>query len=117
MDSLDTPAFDDDTPTGESTDDAELGRGGIDSRDPNVIGDLVRAIEAIVLVATDPVEPSLMAQLLEIPVEMVESLCVGLADAYEDAGHGFQLARAPVFLTDPKVRAPLSRTTVLSFSP
>ena len=91
MDSLDTPAFDDGSPMDEPFD-AEL-RGGIESRDPNVIGDLVRAIEAIVLVATDPVEPSLMAQLLEIPVEMVESLCVGLADAYEDAGHGFQLAR------------------------
>ena len=91
MDSLDTAAFDGGSPMDEPSD-AKL-RGGIESRDPNVIGDLVRAIEAIVLVATDPVEPSLMAQLLEIPVEMVESLCVGLADAYEDAGHGFQLAR------------------------
>ncbi len=93
MESLNTPAFADDTPAGEMTDDGARGRDGVDSRDPNVIGDLVRAIEAIVMVATDPVEPSLMAQLLEIPVEMVESLCDGLADAYEDAGHGFQLAR------------------------
>jgi segregation and condensation protein B len=93
VESLDTPAFDDDTPEGESTTADATGRGGIDRRDPNVIGDLVRAIEAIVMVATDPVEPSLVAQLLEIPVEMVESLCLGLADAYEDAGHGFQLAR------------------------
>ncbi len=92
MDSQDTPAFDDDPTVGDSTDEPMF-VGGIDRRDPNVIGDLVRAIEAIVMVATDPVEPSLMAQLIEIPVEMVESLCAGLADAYEDAGHGFQLAR------------------------
>ncbi len=63
------------------------------SDDHDVIGDLVRAIEAIVLVATEPVEPGLLAQLLEIPVEMVESLCRGLSAAYADAGHGFQLAR------------------------
>lgn len=97
MESLDTPAFDDGSPVDRSPVDGSVGEephtAGLDRRDPNVIGDLVRAIEAIVMVATDPVEPSLMAQLLEIPVEMVESLCVGLADAYEDAGHGFQLAR------------------------
>lgn len=55
--------------------------------------ELVRAIEAIVLVATDPVEPAMLAQLLEQPVAVVETLCRRLALAYEDAGHGFQLVR------------------------
>ena len=53
----------------------------------------MRAIEAIVLVATDPVPPDLLAQLLELPVATVEQLCQRLADAYDEAGHGFQLVR------------------------
>lgn len=53
----------------------------------------VRAIEAIVLVAPEPVEPQLLAQLLELPVATVEALCRRLAEAYEAAGHGFQLVR------------------------
>ncbi len=53
----------------------------------------VRALEAIVLVATDPVPPTLLAQLLEIPVTEVERLCGELAASYDEAGHGFQLVR------------------------
>jgi segregation and condensation protein B len=53
----------------------------------------VRAIEAIVMVAPEPVEPQLLAQLLELPVATVTALCQRLADAYETAGHGFQLVR------------------------
>jgi segregation and condensation protein B len=55
--------------------------------------ELVRAIEAILLVATEPVPPDLLAQLLEIPASRVEELCRRLGDAYEEAGHGFQLVR------------------------
>ena len=47
----------------------------------------VRAIEAIVMVAPEPVEPQLLAQLLEMPVATVTSLCQRLAEAYEAAGH------------------------------
>jgi segregation and condensation protein B len=53
----------------------------------------VRAIEAIVMVAPEPVEPQLLAQLLEMPVDAVEALCQRLAEVYADAGHGFQLVR------------------------
>jgi segregation and condensation protein B len=53
----------------------------------------VRAIEAIVMVAPEPVEPQLLAQLLEMPVATVTALCQRLAEAYEAAGHGFQLVR------------------------
>lgn len=45
------------------------------------------------LVATDPVEPALLAQLLEQPVTMIVALCERLIEAYDDAGHGFQLVR------------------------
>ena len=37
--------------------------------------------------------PDLLAQLLELPVATVEQLCQRLADAYDEAGHGFQLVR------------------------
>jgi segregation and condensation protein B len=52
-----------------------------------------RALEAIVLVADQPVEPNLLAQLLEVPAARVEELCAELAAAYDAAGHGFVLAR------------------------
>lgn len=53
----------------------------------------VRALEAVILVATEPVPPEQLAELLEIPVVAVERLCSRLAETYEEAGHGFQLAR------------------------
>jgi segregation and condensation protein B len=52
-----------------------------------------RAIEAVVLAATEPVEPRLLAQLVELPVVRVESLCAELAREYEESGRGFVLAR------------------------
>jgi segregation and condensation protein B len=52
-----------------------------------------RAIEAVVLVAQDPVAPELLAQLLEQPVVLVEQWCDDLRHEYEDQGRGFQLAR------------------------
>ena len=52
-----------------------------------------RAIEAIVMVAEAPVEPTLLAQLLELPVERVEELCSELALSYEAEDRGFQLQR------------------------
>jgi len=53
----------------------------------------VRAIEGILMVAMEPVEVGLLAQLLEIPIDVVEELCDQLAVVYEQAGHGFQLVR------------------------
>jgi segregation and condensation protein B len=61
--------------------------------DDNLHPDAVRAIEAVVMVSADPVEPQLLAQLLEVPVATVEALCRRLAETYEEAGHGFQLVR------------------------
>lgn len=53
----------------------------------------VRALEAIVLVASDPVSPELLAEILEIPSDSVVAICESLATAYEEAGHGFQLIK------------------------
>ncbi|MDJ0771253.1 MAG: SMC-Scp complex subunit ScpB [Ilumatobacter sp.] len=54
---------------------------------------LKRAIEAVVLVAHDPVAPELMAQLLEQPVTLVEQWCEELRSGYADEQRGFQLVR------------------------
>ena len=55
--------------------------------------DTVRAIEAIVLVSMEPVPPETLAQLLEQPVVVVDHLCRQLAEAYVEAGHGFELVK------------------------
>jgi segregation and condensation protein B len=53
----------------------------------------VRAIEAILLVAVEPVPTDMLAQLLEQPSATIDRLCGELAAAYADAGHGFELVR------------------------
>ncbi len=52
-----------------------------------------RAIEAIVLVAHDPVPAELLAQLLEAPTTAVEQWCEELAASYAGSGHGFDFVR------------------------
>lgn len=64
-----------------------------ESRSGAIDGQLVRALEAIILVATEPVPADLLAQILEQPLEVVVSLCESLATAYDEAGHGFQLVQ------------------------
>jgi segregation and condensation protein B len=52
-----------------------------------------RAIEAVVLAATEPVEPRVLAELVELPVARVEQLCTQLSAEYDDDRRGFVLAR------------------------
>ncbi len=52
-----------------------------------------RAIEAIIMVAEDPVDPHLLAQLVEVGVSEVDEACRALAAELEMAGRGFQLVR------------------------
>jgi segregation and condensation protein B len=61
--------------------------------DQDLTADVVRALEAILLVAMEPVSVKLLAQLLEQSVATVDTLCEKLAGAYADAGHGFQLCK------------------------
>lgn len=63
------------------------------SDQPELDADTVRAIEAIVLVAMEPVPTETLAQLLEQPLAVIEQLCVGLGEAYAEAGHGFELVK------------------------
>jgi segregation and condensation protein B len=52
-----------------------------------------RAIEAMVMAATEPVHSTVLAQLLELPVDRIDEICNQLAAEYETQGRGFQLAR------------------------
>jgi segregation and condensation protein B len=58
-----------------------------------VASETLRAIEAIVMVADQPVEPNLLAQLLEVPVTRVDELCGELEAAYRNEDRGFELVR------------------------
>jgi segregation and condensation protein B len=52
-----------------------------------------RAIEAVLMVADEPVDPQLLAQLLELSPSRVEELCRGLAESYEYEERGFVLVK------------------------
>ncbi|HEX4904294.1 MAG TPA: SMC-Scp complex subunit ScpB [Acidimicrobiales bacterium] len=52
-----------------------------------------RALEAILLVADEPAEPQLLAQLLEVSPARVEELCAELAARYVTEEHGFVLVK------------------------
>lgn len=66
-----------------------------DSEDmsPLLDASIVQALEAILMVASEPVPPEQLSEILEIPLELVKTLCNSLSTAYEDAGHGFQLVK------------------------
>jgi segregation and condensation protein B len=52
-----------------------------------------RAIEAVLMVADSPVEPGLLAQLLEASPARVAELCEELAASYAEGQRGFVLAK------------------------
>ena len=52
-----------------------------------------RAIEAVVMVADEPADPRLLAQLVEVAPEVVEEICHELAAEYDGAGRGFELVQ------------------------
>ena len=52
-----------------------------------------RAIEAILMVADEPIGPEILAQVLEIPTAKVEEICTELATRYAVDDRGFVLVR------------------------
>ena len=52
-----------------------------------------RAVEAVLMVADRPVEPHLLAQLLEVSPDRVDELCSELAAGYEAEQRGFTLVK------------------------
>jgi len=71
------------------TPDAQQNLQGLDEARRN---EVAAAIEAIVLVATDPVPEQLLAQIVEAPITDVRDICHELADEYRNAGRGFEIA-------------------------
>ncbi len=64
------------------------------SQDTAVLPDeLMAAIEAVLMVAERPIEPRLLAQLVETTIDDVEAACAALDQQYRDSGRGFVLAR------------------------
>ena len=59
----------------------------------DIAPEVVAALEAILLVAVEPVSVKLLAQVLEQPTSVVVVLCNRLATSYVEAGHGFQLVK------------------------
>ena len=55
--------------------------------------ELTAAIEAVLMVAERPIEPRLLAQLVETSVDAVEATCAQLDASYREQGKGFVLAR------------------------
>jgi segregation and condensation protein B len=55
--------------------------------------ELNRTVEAILLVAVEPLPPQLLAELVEEPVDRVEQALTELAQSYERERRGFVLAR------------------------
>jgi segregation and condensation protein B len=58
----------------------------------DVRGEARRAIEAVLMAATDPVPARGLAELVECGVDLVAALCRELADEYVAEGRGFVLA-------------------------
>ncbi len=54
---------------------------------------ITAAVEAILLVATEPVEPGLLAQLVEVPRATVEEACAALVSEYARDERGFTIGR------------------------
>ena len=77
----------------DTTGPGEFGESGMRLPSDRVRDEARRAIEAIVLVADDPLETNLIAQLLELAPAIVDELCRQLAAEYEAEGRGFQLVR------------------------
>ena len=50
-----------------------------------------RAVEAMLMVADQPVASTTIAQMLELPTNAIHELCCEMAADYDSLGHGFQL--------------------------
>ena len=66
---------------------------GPDEAEPVITDELRQAVEAIVLVAEDPVPPHVLGMLTELPPDLIAQVCEDLAAEYEEQGRGFRLAR------------------------
>ena len=59
----------------------------------DVAPEVRQALEAVLMVAEEPVTPGLLAQLLEVPAQTVEAMCDELDADCVTAGRGFRVQR------------------------
>jgi segregation and condensation protein B len=81
---------------GHSTADRDDNADGLGRTEPpsaETLTEARRAIEAMLLVATDPTPEQLLAQLVELPSDLVGMICRELASEYDDQQRGFQLVQ------------------------
>ncbi len=78
-------------PEGSAADTVDLTRD--EGAEAGLPAELTAAIEAVLMVAERPIEPRLLAQLVETSVESVEAACADLDAVYREQGRGFVLAR------------------------
>lgn len=69
------------------------GPGGPAGAAPGLLDEARRALEAVVMVADEPADPALLAQLVELSPERVEELLEELAASYEAERRGFRLVK------------------------
>lgn len=72
---------------------AEMAQGTADTPIDPVGDEARRAVEAVLMVADQPLESAVLAQLVERSPQQVEDLLAGLAASYEEDGRGFELVR------------------------
>ena len=53
--------------------------------------ELIRSLEAILMVVDEPINELILAQITEVPTEIVAAALKTLAQSYEEQGRGFQL--------------------------
>ena len=64
---------------------------GAETAPADIVTEARRAIEAMLLVASEPTEEHLLAQMVELPPETVRGICLELAAGYDADRRGFQL--------------------------
>lgn len=80
-----------DEPTDEPTDREGAGRPAPPRLLPVPVDPVVRSIEAVLMVAADPVPVTALADLLDTTPDQARSMCSQLARSYEAEGRGFVL--------------------------
>ncbi|MFI5044014.1 MAG: SMC-Scp complex subunit ScpB [Acidimicrobiales bacterium] len=83
---------DESAPVSESPAAAAVVTAGGPERSP-LMEEAARALEAVIMVADQPADPGVLAQLVEMSSAAVEEVLGQLAAAYEEEGRGFQLVK------------------------
>lgn len=73
--------------------DGELGDGHIQAASSNQHNELMQKLEALLMVTSEPLSPSRVCQVLEVPIRESEAALERLSDYYNNAGFGYFLQK------------------------